>query len=91
MAKATITSIERIETRLVPVTDRHVVLTLSEDEAATLRAVCECIGGDMRKSRRRDMDAIGTSLSSAGIKSPLRYDSPLRSGSIHFRDDAEGK
>jgi hypothetical protein len=44
------------------------VLCLTADEAQTLMAVCDRIGGSPRTTRRRHMDAIRSALSAAGVK-----------------------
>jgi hypothetical protein len=56
-------------TREVPkvVEEDVVVLTLSKDEAETLRMICYTTGGHEKKSRRKYIDSIGKALEAAGI------------------------
>lgn len=65
-----------------------VVLELTMDEARTLRDICDCIGGDPRRSRRGQMDAIKDGLEAAGVGYQCTTDMyPIRA--IHFRDKGE--
>lgn len=53
------------------VTVTKVVLTLTEDEARTLRAILGHIGGDERLSPRRHADEIAAALGKAGFNNPI--------------------
>lgn len=58
-------------------------LDLDEDEAQTLRDVCDMIGG-LPSSRRKYMDSIKQALSSAGIYSTDSEDVDCSSNKIYF-------
>jgi len=49
------------------VVERIVTLTLTLDEAESLKAVTRNVAGDTKHSRRKDIDAIGMALSNAGV------------------------
>ena len=70
MAKATRTS--------------QVTLTMSEDEAQTLRDIFGMVGGDPDNSRRRNSDSMHEALLSAGIRRRPYHD---MSGGITFSEE----
>lgn len=51
-----------------------VTLTLTNDEAETLRLIVSNIGGDRYASRRKDADAIANALGASGVKKLSSYD-----------------
>jgi hypothetical protein len=64
--------------------DFEVKLTLTREEAETLRAVCHRIAGDPQLSRRKHMDSINSALRNAGIESDTTDISRQREG-IYFQ------
>jgi hypothetical protein len=66
-----------------PVSNRMIVLTLTEQEAETLHTVTRKISGSVETSRRGHTDSIGKALRELGIK----Y-SYAGSGAIRFEREA---
>lgn len=60
-----------------------VVLTLTWEEAVTLRTVVRLVGGHEVSSRRRDADAIEEALAGVGVP----HDHSNSGGSIAFGSD----
>lgn len=65
MAEATRTIRDKVITTIVPET--VIMLTLTGEEAATLRWITQSIGGDPTFSRRAHADNIGRALLDAGL------------------------
>lgn len=66
MAKA-----EKVQVEVVkPVQETVYVITLSKDEAFTLRHILSKVGGSPYTSRRKYADAIYSALGAAGIPVP---------------------
>jgi hypothetical protein len=67
MANAEVKSV--IETKFVPVTTttNTVVLTLSEEEAAVIYAICRCVSGLNSTTWRKHSDAISAACRDADI------------------------
>jgi hypothetical protein len=61
-----------------------ITLELDEDEAQTLRDVCDMIGGIPDLSRRRFMQSIGDALDSAGVVNSEKEDVSPAHSSIYF-------
>lgn len=78
MAKAT------VRTESVPKIT-GVTLELSQEEAETLSAIGEFVGGDVKHSRRKHMDSINNALRSVGIAHGVD-DSDPGTGTIYFKD-----
>lgn len=68
-----------------PRTVETFVLTLTREEAETLRIVTTVVGG-LAKGRRGHMDAIGQALAAAGQDYPALPHSDLDAGAIQFKD-----
>jgi len=75
-----------------------VTLTLTDEEARTLREIFYKVGGSPFRSRRGHVDAINSALSEAGVENPAaRYASRSTAGersssegNIRFADLPEG-
>lgn len=67
---------------------RTITLTMDEDVAETLRAVCHYIGGDMRYSRRAHIDRIGDALDHLGVRI-INVKRRTDASCIYFKRDDE--
>ncbi len=80
MATCTVNKVIRmVETEVV----EGVVLTMTQEEAETLRLLLHHVGGDPYKTRRGHVDAIRKSLDKAGVKL-IQAEAFVMSGSVHF-------
>ena len=61
--------------KTVEVDEQAIVLTLSPDEAETLRVILANVGGDPLLSRRKHSNAVDGALASAGIRSGVDHPS----------------
>lgn len=84
MAKANVQRIE-VEPARPAVYREEVTLTLSKDEAETLRALLDHVGGSHSRSRRKHTSAISGALSRAGVILPY-YELHENQRSIWFAD-----
>jgi len=81
---------KRIEGVPVPVLPPDTIeLTLTLEEAATLRDVCNYIGGDPTKSRRRYFNGIATALYSASVFFQTVHDLEKNCDGLWFKNTEE--
>lgn len=78
-----------IAEKLVKVEEEAFTLTLSKDEAETLRIIFNVIGGSPVSSRRKHTDAMDRALYESNVARLIvdEIDGASRRGVIYFKDD----